>query len=53
MPSMKLDVTATVSFALLIIGGLVALFIKHESVGAALIGAAIGQLGPSPVKAGK
>lgn len=53
MNQVKLDLGATIGFALLIIGGLVALFIGHESIGSALIGAAIGQLGPSPVKAGK
>lgn len=47
------DVKALIGFVALIAGGVTLLVLGHETAGSALLGAALGQLGPSPVKVGK
>lgn len=49
----KINVPALVVLVVLVVGGIAALAIGHESIGVALIGAALGQLGPQPFKAAK
>lgn len=48
----KLNKPALAALALFIVGGLVALYLGHEVIAAALIGTAVGQAGPQPVKLG-
>lgn len=52
MRPQNINIPALVALGIFITGGLVALYLGHESIGAGLIGAALGQLGPQPIKAG-
>ena len=49
----KINIPALVVLVVLVAGGIAALAIGNESIGLALIGAALGQLGPQPFKVGK
>lgn len=53
MKKENLNVPALIALGIFIAGGLVALYLDDNVVAAALIGAAVGQLGPQPVRAGK
>lgn len=52
MTKNQVHVPALVALAVFVVGGLVALYLGHETAGAALIGAALGQLGPQPMRLG-
>jgi hypothetical protein len=49
----NLNVPALVALVVFVAGGIAALALGHDSIGAALIGTAVGQLGPQPFRAGK
>jgi hypothetical protein len=53
MTKQDINIPALVAVGLFLAGGLVALALEHEAIGAALIGVALGQFGPQPVKAGR
>lgn len=48
----NISLPAAIAFAALIVGGVVSLVLHQGEVGYMLIGVALGQLGPSPVKLG-
>lgn len=48
----NISLPAAIVFASLIVGGIVALALEQDVLGASLITAAIGQLAPSPLKSG-
>jgi len=48
----SVHVPALVALVVFVAGGLVALYLGDNVVAAALIGAAVGQLGPQPMKLG-
>lgn len=53
MTKQDINIPALVAVAIFIIGGIAALALEQEAIGAALIGVAIGQFGPQPMKGGR
>lgn len=45
----NINIPSAIVFAVLVVGGVVALVFKQDVVGASLVGAALGLLGKSPV----
>jgi len=48
----NVSIPAVVAVAVYLAAGIAALALGHETIGAALIGAAVGQFGPQPIKMG-
>lgn len=47
----QINMPAAIVFTALVVCGIVAIYLKSDGIGGALIAAALGQLGPSPFKA--
>jgi hypothetical protein len=53
MTKQDINIPALVALVVFVAAGIAALALGYETIGAALIGTAVGQLGPQPLKVGK